>query len=304
MDTQGIIDKAKDLKIAVIGDFMLDRYIMSDVDRISPEAPVLVALMKDTHAKPGGAGNVYMNLCNLGVQTYLFCDAKDPYSVSKFMDRPNGHLYIQQGTNAVKTRIMSRGHHILRIDDEQPYDQIVWKGYEQMDWQKSFEELLPTFDVVVISDYNKGVISDSVAKSVIALCINAGKPVVVDAKKDFYRFKGATILKCNDKEAGDVDRYTMNDKHGIEYFIVTCGEAGISLYNNGYGEGFNGHRVDIVDICGAGDTVTAILAIGIKLDIKDCIRLANIAASEVCTHPGVHPIVMDDLVNRINKLNV
>lgn len=287
MDIHKILEQASKLHIAVVGDFINDKYVFGDVDRISPEAPVIVVKVTGRKSNWGGAGNVVKNLEGLGVKVNFF---------------------FEKARSTTKTRVMSGNHHLLRIDDEDVFD---GETFEMTTWLNELEGGISarTYDCVVISDYHKGVVTHELAQRIIKACNEANVPVVVDAKKEFEKFKGATVLKCNQKEYIELlktaPRLPDTRWLGVEYHAVTCGEHGISIYYDNDGEGFDGHKIDAVDVCGAGDTVTALLAIsitGIGGIIKGC-ELANIAASEVCMHSGVYAITKEDLIRRFNEVN-
>jgi rfaE bifunctional protein kinase chain/domain len=310
MNIELLLTQASKLKIAVIGDFIEDRYIIGAVDRISPEAPVPVVNQHLTFSKPGGAGNVYMNLCNLGIETHLFCNTHDKYTLTTMTHHEKGKVYSNQNRHAIKTRVMSGSHHLLRIDEELDPMQIEWLAFREFSWWKELEEKMGEYNCIVMSDYGKGVLSDSVINGVMELAIHYKIPVVVDAKRDFKRYKGATVIKCNQKEyeALPLDVYQFNPalRFGAKHFIVTCGEMGMTAYSEAghITEGINAHSVNIVDVCGAGDTVTAILAMmtGINESVQPACELANIAASEVCCHVGVHAITKEELIKRFNEV--
>jgi rfaE bifunctional protein kinase chain/domain len=293
---QKLIERAPSLKIAVIGDFIEDRYIIGEVNRISPEAPVPVVNVTSHKTTPGGAGNVFMNLMGLKVDAYLYTSMGGTAWDPPFEDRyRNGVPYRHSPRHSIKTRIMSGNHHIVRFDQDFILDDIT---YQQMQWREDFELNLGEWDCVVISDYSKGLISYYMAESVIDLCKQRGIPVVVDAKKDYDKFFNASIVKGNKNEF-EAMKYTIPEflnKFDVDAFVVTRGENGMMLVaNDSYGVA--GHKVPIVDVCGAGDTVTAILAVGeaMRADRKEVISLANRCAAEVCKYPGVYAIQTKDL---------
>lgn len=299
MNIELLLTRASALKIAVIGDFIEDRYFIGSADRISPEVPVPVVTQQLTFSKPGGAGNVFMNLVNLGVHTDLYCiHSNGDYCWGM---EHNDNIHTHEGRHAVKTRIMSGSHHLLRVDNELDPMQIEWLAFNNYSWWKTLEEKMGQYNAIVLCDYGKGVLSDSVINGVIELAIHYKIPVIVDAKKDFRRFKGAAIIKCNQKEY-DALPIKWPD---CQWMVVTEGESGIRYTNNEgmYGRA-NGYNVNIVDVCGAGDTVTAVLAMMTALleDVQAGCNIANIAASEVCRHPGVHAISKEELIKRFNEV--
>lgn len=300
MNLPNLLTRAAELKIAVIGDFIEDRYVLGSVDRISPEAPVPVVSQQLTFSKPGGAGNVYMNLCNLGVKTALFCNTHDTFETAKITAHENGIVYKHENRHAIKTRIMSGSHHLLRIDDEIDPMQIEWLPFTAYSWWKDLEEKMGEYDCIVLADYHKGVLSDSLINAIMELAPKYKIPVVVDAKRGYDRYEGATVVKCNQKEYDDMPGWSAQT---CQWLVVTDGESGMRFYDKEHMEAFPGHKVNIIDVCGAGDTVTAVLAMMIAINdpinpIDDACIIANIAASEVCRHVGVHAISKEELINR------
>jgi D-beta-D-heptose 7-phosphate kinase/D-beta-D-heptose 1-phosphate adenosyltransferase len=293
-------------RIAVVGDYIEDRYILAEVTRISPEAPVPVARKIEEKLSHGGAGNVWATLTNLGCDAILFCDGTKEY-----WGEDNKQVFFNQNTHSVKTRVMSGNHHLLRIDEEPQENEILWGTFQSLDWAVEFVNRIENkeFDCVVIADYHKGVVSKSVAEMVVAYCQDFNVPCVVDAKKDFGRFAGATVLKCNQKEANEIeDIWAVIKDLSLRQFFITTGENGIDLYKAEAGSRHpyrtGGRKIPIVDVCGAGDTVTSIIAIcmslpnsaGVWYDIDTVADLANFVASEACKYPGVYLVTHEDLL--------
>jgi rfaE bifunctional protein kinase chain/domain len=279
-----ILEAASKLKICVIGDRIIDRYVYGVVERISPEAPVPVLKITGTRENPGGAGNVVENLRGLGCEVDFFYDEKN---------------------TIIKTRVMSGSHHIIRMDDE---DEPRWMKFDDIQWECWHNIEHEKYNVVVLSDYSKGMISRDVAKKVIELCNMHAIPVVVDTKSDHNMFDGVTLLKCNKHELeAYAKRRSQEDQEEdltqIKSLVITDGANGITYwsFDGTYEE--RGHipgiKTDICDPCGAGDTVLAVLAIMTALGepIDRACDLANIAASEVCRHSGVYAIKKKDLEN-------
>lgn len=281
-----LMNRAGSLRIAVVGDLIHDRYIDGIVERISPEAPVPILKITGTRENPGGAGNVVENLKGLGCQVSFYYDEKN-------------HI--------IKTRIMSGTQHILRMDDE---DEPKWMRWDDINYGLGYGISRGKFDCVILSDYGKGMISEEVAKTVIEMCEKQSIPVVVDSKKNLEFFGGATIVKCNKKEWDAFQKQTPGTDSvwdfmrnwEIKNMVITNGDRGMQYW--GFDGGLElsgnipGNKVDICDTCGAGDTVTAVLGVMMALDegIDDACKIANVAASEVCRHPGVYAIKKADLI--------
>jgi D-beta-D-heptose 7-phosphate kinase/D-beta-D-heptose 1-phosphate adenosyltransferase len=218
---------------------------------------------------------------------------------------------------STKIRLMSGGQHLLRVDDEISEEEITGTIFKDVEWKDKFLELLPTFDAIVISDYHKGAVSKSIAEMVVAYAKDEGIPVIVDAKKWFERFGGADIVKCNSSEWEQAkEHYQLNqysdavDFFGFHNMVVTGGSNGMTFCSkSGNFEivlSYRGFSVQVADTCGAGDTVTAILAMCMAQPKTDAnaskYTLANIAASEVCRHPGVYAITAADLIRRVREV--
>lgn len=290
MNVEKILEQASKLRIAVVGDLILDRYIDGVVERISPEAPVQILKITGTRENHGGAGNVVENLKGLGCQVSFFHQTDTP----------------------IKTRVMSGNHHLLRMDDE---DEPRWMSFDEYDIGLDYGIHHKIFDCVVISDYSKGAISRDVTSKLIRKCNDNDIPIVVDTKHQLHLMHHAKVVKCNEKEWKSVDQpfpespWTWMDDHDVTTLVVTHGSRGMqySTRESGFDmEGnINGLDINICDPCGAGDTVTAVLAImeAVGAPVHDACTLANIAASEVCKHPGVYAIQKEDLIRRYNEVH-
>lgn len=292
MNLTEILERAGKLRIAVVGDLIQDRYIDGVIERISPEAPVPILKITGTRENWGGAGNVVRNLEGLGCQVSFFYDDKNVI---------------------IKTRVMSGTHHILRMDDEESTPRLV--HWDDIDINLGYGLEHGKFDCVVISDYGKGMINRSVTSELIRLCNHYNVPVIADSKHQKNLMHFATLVKCNLSEwkkfredrsnkidspwaylnAWDVQNLVVtNGDHGMQYFGLDDG-GDLELSGN-----IPGEKIAICDACGAGDTVTAVLAMMVAIGepIDKACELANTAASEVCRHPGVYAIKQSDLLNR------
>jgi rfaE bifunctional protein kinase chain/domain len=290
MNLTEILTRAADLRIAVIGDLILDRYVFGEVSRISPEAPVPVLRVTDTKENPGGAGNVVENLRGLGCEVSFFHQPSPP----------------------IKTRIMSGSHHMLRMDDE---DQPEWMRWDDVDLGLAYGIDNKKYDCVIISDYGKGAVSRDITSRLIRKCNEKEIPIVVDTKNQIGIMYSATTIKCNRKEwlafldvQNFIDPWNIHNIGDIKNLVITNGDRGMQYWGKDGGLELSGNipglATDICDPCGAGDTVTAVLGVmeALGYGISDACTLANIAASEVCRHPGVYSITKDDLIRRFNEL--
>ena len=299
----------------VIGDLMLDRYLIGTVSRISPEAPVPVVLLKDQYERAGGAANVAANLALLGVKTALVgcvgsdTEAKTLLNLMQDLNVATQHVMISNSRPTIaKTRILGGHQQMLRLDQE---SNIAFNTIETADLQTAITSALAQKPaIVILSDYAKGVLSDAVCQTVIQYC-NAHKiPVLVDPKGNAYgKYKGATGLTPNKKEAAEACNIHIDDsdliskvsqlKKDLElaFFAVTRGEEGITLIDS------ETHHLpatakQVFDVSGAGDTVIATLAAGLinGLSPLQALELANIAAGVVVAKVGTVPITQADLI--------
>jgi len=281
------------IKALVVGDVMVDRYWRGDTARISPEAPVPIVRVTGCEDRVGGAGNVAMNLASLGVQTRLIglCGADEAGAVLGTRLRAAGIdpcLQEVAGCPTItKLRVLSRHQQLLRLDFESRYPDEAGHGI-----LKPFNDSLRQVDIVVLSDYGKGSLSQ--APALIRAARAAGIPVLVDPKgTDFERYRGATAITPNLHEflsvAGSgpapVDLIAAGDdwcrRLDLERLVVTRGEDGISLFDGAGGHEWLPARArDVFDVTGAGDTVIAVLAAGRAAGMAwpDAAALANVAA--------------------------
>jgi D-beta-D-heptose 7-phosphate kinase/D-beta-D-heptose 1-phosphate adenosyltransferase len=316
--------KKSDKSVLVIGDLMIDRYLIGDVQRISPEAPVPVLLLKQQNDRAGGAANVASNLVNLGICTSIAgCLGKDAEAI-KLLALIN-QLGIQskaviQSSNRptiLKTRVMNSHQQIVRIDHE---SQTKFSAEENAELNVLITRALHEKpSIVILSDYAKGVLSDDLCQSIIQSCRKANIPVLADPKgQDYSKYKGATALTPNKKETAEACGVNINDSSallagarklkadlGLEFLAVTRGEEGIMLIDNTNEHNIAATAKQVFDVSGAGDTVIATLAAGLihGLSPLDALNLANIAAGVVVGRVGTVPIQLDELLHELAVKN-
>jgi D-beta-D-heptose 7-phosphate kinase/D-beta-D-heptose 1-phosphate adenosyltransferase len=264
-------------KILVVGDIMLDRYIIGEVERISPEAPVPVLLHAERYERPGGAANVAMNLAGLGCQAILagFWGSDGEQAELVKLLEPAGVDTVGVVTSSLptisKTRIVARTQQVMRLDIESR-ESVPAEERERL--QARAVELVTKVHAVILSDYAKGVLTRSVCEAVIGAAKAAGIPVLVDPKtEDFSKYSGATTVCPNLQElsaATEVPSYRTEDllrvaraqmaEHDIRNLTVTMSEKGIT--NLGPEGDFHSpaRAREVFDVSGAGDTVIATLA--------------------------------------------
>ena len=319
--TNVITNKFHNQCILVIGDLMVDEYVTGKVNRISPEAPVPVLDFYEKTLVAGGACNVANNLKSLGAKVLVAGVASnDSHGIwlREYLDKTGiERICVIEEHNrptTVKTRFSVMGQQLLRVDNE--INRCISSETQEkiVDYISSVIERI---DAVVISDYTKGVFGDpEFIKKIISLCINHNIFVSVDSKsRDIYAFAGADFVKPNNLELEAAVGIKIEDdesfnKAGERYLSISCAKAlivtrgakGISVFESDYKRrDFPAQKVQVYDVCGAGDTVISTVTIGMcsGLSISDSIKLANIAAGVVINKIGTVAISLNELIENI-----
>lgn len=304
----------------VIGDLMLDRYLIGDVQRISPEAPVPVVLLKRQNERAGGAANVAANLAKLGIKTRIAgcvghdTDGEILVRMMAEMDiATDGVLQSKQRPTIAKTRILGGHQQMMRLDQEshEPFHEAETQQLQQL----LNTQLADRPAVVILSDYAKGVLSSSVCHAVIQQCKSLGIPILVDPKgRDYSKYHGATALTPNKRETAEACGVNASDHHALlaaaaklrdsldlAFLAVTRGEEGITVMDAKETLHIPATAKQVFDVSGAGDTVIATLAAGIihGLNHQEALQLANIAAGIVVGKVGTVPITREDLLHEL-----
>jgi D-beta-D-heptose 7-phosphate kinase/D-beta-D-heptose 1-phosphate adenosyltransferase len=319
------LDRASSVRILVAGDLMLDAYISGSASRISPEAPVPVVGVTRRRYVPGGAANVAANIVALGAGASLAgVTGVDESAVMLRAELERlaigASAVIEDATRptTTKTRITAGGQQIVRFDDE---ERSFLAGPFEVALCSACQALLEGTDAVVISDYAKGVVSDTFCRWLIEEAGRRGKPVVVDPKaRDLTRYRGATVITPNLKEAtaavgtpiensADLMRAVglMLPAMSPSALLVTRGEDGMSLFEPGQlVRHLPALRNEVADVTGAGDTVVGVLAIalGMGLDLVDAACIANIAAGVAVGHHGTWAVRRDELEEYAARLDL
>lgn len=318
-----LIEKFSKVKVLIVGDVMLDRYWWGTVSRISPEAPVPVVKLDRTSAAAGGAANVAANVTGLGAEPLLFGlvgkDAEAEILAGILENSKIAAEYLmplEDRHTSVKTRIIAHSQQVVRVDQEhiQPLDEAAARTiFERI------EKSLPEADVVIISDYAKGLLVENLLSRLITTCKQNGKKILVDPKgKDYAKYKGATLLTPNQKEAFEASGLEEIDHHLIdragkilletveaESVLITQGEKGMTLFqNDGQTHRFEALARNVYDVTGAGDTVIATLAvaIGAGLNFFEAARIANISAGLVVEQVGTTAITAEMLAHALEEI--
>ncbi|MDO9207868.1 MAG: D-glycero-beta-D-manno-heptose-7-phosphate kinase [Sulfuricurvum sp.] len=301
-------------RILVIGDLMIDHYLWGGCERISPEAPVQVVDISRETTVLGGAGNVINNLAALGASVYVagVIGSDESGEELKEMLLALGvsvdGLVVQQGRKtSKKSRIVASNQQILRYDRESkdPISQESAKGVVEY-----ATGVMGQCDIVILSDYGKGVITEEVAQGIIDNARTMGKKVLVDPKgKDYTKYRGAYLLTPNKKEASEATGIviqddvslqtallTLKETCNLECSMITLSEDGIAIYDDSMRR-FPTVAREVFDVTGAGDTVIASLAFGLSasMSIDDAARFSNRAAAVVVGKIGSATVTLEEI---------
>lgn len=304
----------------VIGDVMLDRYLIGNVGRISPEAPVPVVLLSSQNERAGGAANVAANLALLGIKTHIIgCIGEDTEgyrlkTIIADMNIDTAKMFHSAARPTIaKTRILGGHQQMLRLDQESLLPLTLEENAAIISAIESEMTLNPS--IVILSDYDKGLLSETVCKKIIETCHEHNIPVLVDPKGNNYnKYYGATAMTPNKKETAEACHTSIDDvdlinkatalknKLKLDFLAVTRGEEGITLIDD------NTHQINamaqkVFDVSGAGDTVIATLAAGLvhALSPHESLQLANLAAGVVVGKVGTVPITKEELLETVSR---
>lgn len=309
------INKFKKKKIAVIGDLMLDRFLIGSSSRLSQEAPVPIVCVREDITVPGGAANVAVNIEALGGEPILVgVVGRDLPSgqLLKLLKRKNidtkGVLKLSNRITTEKTRLIVGDRQIARIDRE------VTENLDYNTEQRVLRYIknnIKKWDGIIISDYAKGLMTGQMAKNIISLAGKFNLKVIVDTKpKNFRYFKNSFIITPNQKEAFEMASMSDIKKAArkINSFLncnvlITQGAQGMTLYESPNFFGISAVQREVFDITGAGDTVVAVLALGISsgASLKDASVVANHAAGMVVSKFGTAFITSQELKRDIES---
>lgn len=314
----GIFSQIAPTKVLVVGDLLLDTYTIGKARRISPEAPVAVLNVQREEHRPGGSGNVILNLVSLGVKVVAIGRVGQDRAGDLLRQTLIDEGVIAEGIvtqhcyqTPVKNRIIADNQQVIRVDHEQ-----ISTLPEQLEQQiiEALPSLLEGVNVVAISDYGKGFLSRTLLSALIDLSKLRGIPVITDPKGiDFSKYKGTSIIKPNLGEAfaaanlpndAPLDQVAARvlQNTEAEMLMVTRSEAGISLFHrDGSRHDFPVRIREIKDVTGAGDTVLAMLtcAVANGLPMTVAVQLSNIAAGIAIEHFGCARVTLSELARRL-----
>jgi D-beta-D-heptose 7-phosphate kinase/D-beta-D-heptose 1-phosphate adenosyltransferase len=316
IELTGIVRRFPDARVLVLGDVMLDRYVSGSASRLSPEAPIPVLRPSSSRATLGGAANVALNVATLGGHVALVGVIGDDAAGAEVARLTAAspmvpHLVVAAGRpTTAKTRFMVGVHQLLRLDEEitAAIDQATAATVLER-----FADALETADVVVLSDYAKGVLTDDVLHTVIARCGAMGRTVIADPKRvDFAAYRGATVLTPNEHEAREATRIDVAvdpqadragrlalDATDAEAVLVTRSERGLTLVRRDQPPLHLPTRArEVADVSGAGDTLVAALAaaLGAGASLPEASVLANITAGISVGKQGTATVSRDELL--------
>jgi len=319
-----ILSKFSDKKILIVGDVMLDNYIIGDVERISPEAPVQVVKVEEERFRLGGAANVANNIKSLGAIPTLVGRVGNDSAGKQILSLLDEEGIANQGvfTNdshptTRKSRVLARHQHLLRIDFENTNNipHIL-----ETKIQEYIAKIMPEADGVILQDYNKGMLSKSLIQYIIKLANKHKKIIGVDPKaQNFLEYRKVTVFKPNKRETCHAVRQVshnlnltlhnndemiyatklLQSKLACKYVVVTLGEKGAFVYQ----DEDNHWQIptfsqEVYDVSGAGDTVisTLMICLASGCDIKTAAIIANHAAGVVCGKVGVATASQDEII--------
>lgn len=317
------ISRLETRKILVVGDLMLDTYTIGKARRISPEAPVAVIEVQREENRPGGAGNVVLNLRSLGAEVSLLgrlgndatAEVLREVLISEKID-VNG-LFTQHGfSTPMKNRVIADNQQIVRVDYEKvtPLPEVLEQKIVE-----SLPALMEGIEAIAVSDYGKGFLSKTLLSAIYELAMRKGIPVITDPKGiDFTKYQGTTVIKPNLSEAYaaagllpdanlDLAAQKILQLANAQTLMITRSEAGISIFHrDGERHDFPVRSREIKDVTGAGDTVLAMLtfATANKLSITEAAQLSNIAAGIAIEHFGCARVSLSDVARRLLESDV
>jgi len=302
--------------VLVVGDAMLDIYMIGDVERISPEAPVPVVAVKDRRYLLGGAANVAANAAAIGAEVILVAAVGDDRRGEQLRTemaasgiRDEGIVVVPARPTTSKTRVVARNQQLVRIDEE---DDTLLDGDVLEDVRHRVQKFLKRADAVLLEDYNKGVLAPAVIHTALSGAAKEEIPSVVDPKyKHFFEYKGATVFKPNRRELEAALGAGVDIEHAdalpaliqrleVGNLLLTLGAHGMALLDRtGAVTRLPTHAREVYDVSGAGDTVTAWVgtALAAGATVREAAELANYAAGIEVGKAGVAVVTREEVMN-------
>lgn len=328
MLSKDIVNQFKNLTILCVGDIMLDKFFYGEVERISPEAPVPIFKIVKEKLMLGGTGNVIANLASLGVKTKYAGVAGNDSSgkqLEDFLKDTKCEFSLIKPDNyptTTKIRMIANNNHLIRADKE---DVLELSEKHMKKLEEILEKQIKNSDIVLVSDYKKGLLTLASTQMIISLCKKYGKKVLVDPKeRDFSKYSGADIVKPNLKEfelvSGkkfDISKEDFKQKikesaldvmeqYNISSLLITLSKDGMMYVpSDGDAIHISAEAKEVFDVSGAGDTSLAVLGASLAAGVKvaDAMRLANLASGIVVGKLGTACVTPDELIDAIDRTN-
>jgi len=322
-ENKNTIHDFSNISILVIGDIMIDQYWYGKVNRISPEAPVPILQLESKENRLGGAANVALNLLAMGAKTQLLGMIGDDESVTIAKDlisdsglKMEDILVFKNRKTTLKSRIMAKGQHLLRVDHETTHQLSPTELKRVI---QKFEDIINHNDIqgIILQDYNKGFLHPTLIKKIIKMANDRNIKTFVDPKtQNFYAYKGCTVFKPNKKEAFDATNINLDNIEGLirvdnnirkqlshKYSFITLGKEGVFISDGKIFKKIDTRTRSISDVCGAGDSVMAIISLYLlkNIPIDIIAELSNIAGGQVCEVPGVSPIEREKFITEVKQ---
>jgi len=316
------IKSDKTPKLLVIGDLMIDKYLWGSCNRVSQEAPVQIINIDDESTFLGGAGNVVNNLIKLGANVEVISvvgecsNANELKNLLSSIDVSTQYLAVESDRiTSKKTRIISSQQQVVRYDHESTAKiSLATEEFILSTYMKIMKE----FDVILLSDYGKGVLTDTLTKSLISYANKHNKKVLIDPKgKDYSKYKNAYLLTPNKKEASEASGVEINNEESLymaisqikskcklKVSLITLSEEGVAIYDNKLRIHPTASR-EVFDVTGAGDTVLAAIgyALACNINIDSAIEFANLAAGVVVGKIGSSTTTLNEIIEYESSLN-
>ncbi len=320
------IESFSKFKVLVIGDVMVDSYLMGDVERISPEAPVPIVSVQLRVNRLGGAANVAMNVRAMGAEAILCSVIGNDSSGDDFINllkkrelSNEGIIRSRNRVTTTKSRVIGNNSQMIRFDEEVEYGLNI---KEQNDYLKRIKQIIKekAIDVIVFEDYDKGVINKTLISEVSEFAQKQGIPIIADPKRrNFSDYQNIDFFKPNLKELKEglniyfdhknheelLNAVTLLKKNQkISVVMVTLSEEGVYICSDSENHFIPAHIRNISDVSGAGDTVISIasLCLAAKLPLETLATISNLAGGLVCEEVGVVPVDKSKLIEEVKSL--
>jgi len=309
-----LLDQFSSVRVLVVGDVMLDRYLTGDADRISPEAPVPVVTVEEEHDVAGGAANVAANVAALGGTAQLLGVIGHDSEAAELLEElralgiaTDGLLAVSGRPTTCKTRIVARGQQVVRIDREVT-NPLAAQHREAL--LSAAVAAIANANALIMADYDKGALDAELATALIAAAQARGIPVIVDPKqRNFFAYAGATVFKPNRRElelalnahfsGDDSDLEAARVRVGAKHLLLTLGADGMALLSAEKPlRRTPSIAHEVFDVSGAGDTVSSVvaLALGAGASIEEAAWVANLAAGVEVGKRGTATVSRDELL--------